>query len=175
MRVANIDKNMTIKVELIDTATKKAVLTDTFSATGFKQFRIGEGKYELKVSIEKANGNSKYEISLLMPEVVTYEFLDKEVPLTEAPTEAPADTQTDAQTDAQTDTQTDAQTDAQTDTQAGTTIITYTVVSGDSLSRIAAKYLGDGARWREIYNMNKKVIGSNPDLIYPGQVFEIKK
>jgi len=50
---------------------------------------------------------------------------------------------------------------------------TYTVKSGDSLWAIAKQLLGDGSRWKEIYNANTGVIGSNPDLIYPGQVFRI--
>lgn len=47
---------------------------------------------------------------------------------------------------------------------------TYTVKSGDCLWNIAKKYLGSGAKYTEIYNLNKKVIGSNPNLIYAGQV-----
>lgn len=50
---------------------------------------------------------------------------------------------------------------------------TYTVVSGDSLWKIAQKILGDGSRWREIYDLNKDTIGSNPNLIYPGQVYNL--
>lgn len=50
---------------------------------------------------------------------------------------------------------------------------TYTVKSGDSLWKIAASKLGSGSRWKEIYNANKSVIGGNPNLIYPGQVFTI--
>lgn len=46
---------------------------------------------------------------------------------------------------------------------------TYTVQSGDSLSRIAKRELGDANRWREIYELNREVIGGNPDLIHPGQ------
>ena len=53
-------------------------------------------------------------------------------------------------------------------------IITYVVVKGDNLTRIAQKFYGDGARWREIYNMNKAVIGGNPNLIYAGQVLTIR-
>ena len=49
----------------------------------------------------------------------------------------------------------------------------YTVVSGDSLWKIAATHLGSGSRWNEIYNLNKSVIGGNPNLIYPGQVFTL--
>lgn len=49
---------------------------------------------------------------------------------------------------------------------------TYTVVKGDCLWNIAKKYLGDGARYTEIYNLNKDKIKS-PNLIYPGQVLTL--
>jgi nucleoid-associated protein YgaU len=50
---------------------------------------------------------------------------------------------------------------------------TYTVKPGDSLWAIAKRILGDGSRWKEIYNANTSVIGKNPNLIYPGQVLRI--
>lgn len=52
---------------------------------------------------------------------------------------------------------------------------TYTVQSGDSLWKIAQKYLGNGNRWNEIYtyNNNKSIIGGNPNLIRAGQVLSI--
>lgn len=50
---------------------------------------------------------------------------------------------------------------------------TYTVVGGDTLWAIAKKFLGAGKRYMEIYNANKSTIGSNPSLIYPGQVLTI--
>lgn len=49
----------------------------------------------------------------------------------------------------------------------------YTVQPGDSLWAIAARVLGDGQRWPEIYDLNQGVIGSNPDLILPGQVLQL--
>lgn len=49
---------------------------------------------------------------------------------------------------------------------AGTT---YTVVSGDSLSKIAKNHYGDAAKWHQIYEANKAIIGSNPDHIEVGQ------
>lgn len=44
----------------------------------------------------------------------------------------------------------------------------YTVKSGDCLWNIAKKLLGDGTRWKEIYELNTDKI-ENPNLIYPGQ------
>lgn len=49
---------------------------------------------------------------------------------------------------------------------------TYTVKSGDCLSAIARKLTGS-ANWKALYEQNKGVIGSNPNLIYPGQVLVI--
>ena len=51
----------------------------------------------------------------------------------------------------------------------------YKVVSGDSLWKIAKKMYGDGALWGKIYNANKSVVGSNPNLIYPNQVLSIPR
>ena len=50
---------------------------------------------------------------------------------------------------------------------------TYTVDSGDNLSNIAKQELGDANRWREIYELNKDVIGKNPDLIQPGMELKL--
>ncbi|MGW7100145.1 LysM peptidoglycan-binding domain-containing protein [Streptomyces sp. NPDC054838] len=47
---------------------------------------------------------------------------------------------------------------------------TYIVKAGDSLSAIARRELGNEGRWRELYAMNKSVVGPNPDLIRPGMV-----
>ena len=49
---------------------------------------------------------------------------------------------------------------------------TYTVVTGDSLSKIARKFYGDANRWREIFAANRDQL-DNPDLIQPGQVLKI--
>lgn len=49
----------------------------------------------------------------------------------------------------------------------------YTVVSGDYLSKIARKFYGDASKWTKIYEANKQIIGKNPNLIRPGQVLTI--
>ena len=47
---------------------------------------------------------------------------------------------------------------------------TYTVVSGDNLTKIAKMF---GTTVDALYELNKGVIGSNKNLIRPGQVFKI--
>ena len=49
---------------------------------------------------------------------------------------------------------------------------THTVAQGDNLWNIARKHLGDGARWPEIHELNRDIIGS-PNLIFPGQVLRL--
>lgn len=46
----------------------------------------------------------------------------------------------------------------------------YTVKPNDTLWDIAETKLDDPIRYMELYEANADVIGSNPDLIYPGQV-----
>ena len=46
---------------------------------------------------------------------------------------------------------------------------TYTVESGDNLTKIGHKY---GLTWQQIYEANKDII-SDPDLIHPGQELKI--
>ena len=48
----------------------------------------------------------------------------------------------------------------------------YTVVAGDSLSRIAKHFYGDANKWRRIFEANTDQI-KDPDLIHPGQVLRI--
>lgn len=50
---------------------------------------------------------------------------------------------------------------------------TYTVKKGDSLWKIAQSCYGNGSNYSKIYDANSGLIGSNPNLIYPGQVLTI--
>lgn len=49
---------------------------------------------------------------------------------------------------------------------------TYTVKSGDSLSKIAKEVYGDASEWKKIHEANKAMI-PNADLIQPGQELKI--
>ena len=49
---------------------------------------------------------------------------------------------------------------------------TYTVVSGDTLSKIAKSMYGDANKWQKIYEANTDII-KDPNMIRPGQVLKI--
>jgi LysM repeat protein len=45
--------------------------------------------------------------------------------------------------------------------------VIYSVVAGDSLSKIAGVHSVDGG-WKQLYKDNRKAVGSDPSLIHPG-------
>ena len=49
---------------------------------------------------------------------------------------------------------------------------TYTVQSGDTLSKIAKEMYGDAGKYQQIFEANKPML-SDPDKIYPGQVLRV--
>ena len=51
-------------------------------------------------------------------------------------------------------------------------VSTYTVKSGDTLSKIAKEHLGDANAYMKIFDANKDQL-SDPDKIKPGQVLKI--
>lgn len=55
---------------------------------------------------------------------------------------------------------------------AGTSGKTYTVKSGDTLSKIAREHLGDANAFMTIFNANKDQL-TDPDKIKPGQVLKL--
>ncbi|GEM_PF-1575577 len=50
---------------------------------------------------------------------------------------------------------------------------TYTVQSGETLSAIAGKILGNPSRWKEIYTLNRDLIGANPNQIRAGLTLKL--
>jgi len=48
----------------------------------------------------------------------------------------------------------------------------YTVVKGDTLSKIAKEHYGDANKYPQIFEANKPML-KHPDKIYPGQVLRI--
>ncbi|MBN1998034.1 peptidoglycan-binding protein LysM [candidate division KSB1 bacterium] len=50
----------------------------------------------------------------------------------------------------------------------------YTIVKGDTLSKIAKRYYGNAMKYPVIFEANREVI-KDPDLIYPGQQIRIPK
>ena len=50
----------------------------------------------------------------------------------------------------------------------------YTVVSGDTLGKIAKQHLGASSKYVQIFEANKPML-SDPNKIYPGQVLRIPK
>ncbi len=58
--------------------------------------------------------------------------------------------------------------------QAGAAQTMHTVKKGDTLSKLAAKYLGDAKRYPEIFKANQPML-TNPDQIDVGQVLRIPK
>jgi LysM repeat protein len=55
---------------------------------------------------------------------------------------------------------------------AGASGTTYTVKSGDTLSKIAKEHLGDANAYMKIFDANKDQL-TDPDKIKPGQVLKI--
>lgn len=52
------------------------------------------------------------------------------------------------------------------------TLQTYTVVKGDTLSKISRQFYGNANKWRRIFEANTDQL-DNPDRIKPGQVLKI--
>ena len=49
---------------------------------------------------------------------------------------------------------------------------TYTVASGDTLSKISKQFYNDANQWQRIFDANRDIL-SNPDRIFPGQKLRI--
>lgn len=54
----------------------------------------------------------------------------------------------------------------------GTSLRTYVVRKGDTLSGIAEAELGAQDRWRELFDANRDVL-DDPDCVHAGQVLQL--
>ena len=66
----------------------------------------------------------------------------------------------------------DVQSGASSTAPAATAYQTYEVKSGDSLSRIAKHFYGNGNAWKLIFEANTDVL-KDPNKIFPGQKLKI--
>ncbi len=51
--------------------------------------------------------------------------------------------------------------------------VTYVVQPGDTLAAIARRVYGDAAAWRSVYDLNKEVIGPDPDRLPLGVILKL--
>src|SRR6476660_1037575 len=58
---------------------------------------------------------------------------------------------------------------------APTAPVYYTVRPGDSLSSIAKAQFGDATKWRELYQLNRSVVGNDPSHLVVGEVLTLVK
>lgn len=70
------------------------------------------------------------------------------------------------------DVQSGSSSEAMSEEEATSTATEYTVVAGDTLSRIAKRHYGDASKWPAIFHANRELI-KNPDLIQTGWVLTL--
>lgn len=51
--------------------------------------------------------------------------------------------------------------------------ISYTIKTGDTLWNLAKRYLGDGAQYTRLYELNRDVIGNDPSILVAGTVITL--
>jgi nucleoid-associated protein YgaU len=68
----------------------------------------------------------------------------------------------------------DVQSGSSSTAPAAVSYETYEVKSGDSLSKIAKKKLGDANAWKKIFEANQDIL-KDPNKIFPGQKLKIPK
>lgn len=87
----------------------------------------------------------------------------------ETETAAPADAKAEAAAPAPADVQAEAAPAPPRETEE------YVVQKGDSISKIARKFYGDGRKYMPIIKANEAILKGNPNRIYPGMKLAIPK
>ncbi len=100
--VADADGILTLTVSGLAKATILVTVSDStgevfsesFAANGTKEFWVAQGDCRVDVTIVQGSGNAKFNLALLMPEVIEVEFAEDEVPLDDMPFAPPPDAAT---------------------------------------------------------------------------------
>lgn len=166
------NSNIVSILEAITGSEKGADLSKVDLAEAAGEYLADIGLSEEEAAALKDNLSKDYELPAPAEEP------GEEEPAEETPAEEPEEQpagepapSTPSSEDAPAAAETPAQPEASEDA-SNRDVKPYTVVSGDCLWNIAYKLYGSGARWTEIYELNKETV-KNPEMIYIGQVLTV--
>jgi len=196
-RATSVDNKSAYTVAVRNAATGVTVYTSKFTAVGGTQFWVDEGTYNIVVTMTEGNGNCKYGISVVTPEVMYVTFHEEEVAL-----DFPIDMflidlgmsmdelfDMDYTKDEMYACMLENGYSFAAMIEFGFTLeeliaygditaeeaallspapTTHTVVRGDTLWGISRHYYGTGTRWQDIRDANRDVIGRDPYSLIPG-------
>lgn len=172
------NSNIVSILEAITGSEKGADLSEVDLAKAAEEYLADIGLSEEEAAALKDNLSKDYDLT----EEPVEEPAEEEPAAAAAPAEEPAQepaeepveepvASTPSSEDAPAAAETPAQPEASEDA-SNRDVKPYTVVSGDCLWNIAYKLYGSGARWTEIYELNKETV-KNPEMIYIGQVLTV--
>lgn len=165
-----IPKRSTEQADEIETLTTGGDGTGRPQRQRVRMVTVKEGQTVSAIAYEQLGAANKYPLIMAVnPELEKPEHLRAGMKL-RIPAEDTARLIEEAET-ALAAGQGDTQPDAQPDFPPAETN-TYTVKSGDNLTKIAKKMLGDGNRYDEIYQVNKDKL-SSPDAVQVGMVLKM--
>lgn len=167
------NSNIVSILEAITGSEKGADLSEVDLAKAAGEYLADIGLSEEEAAALKDNLSKDYELPAPAEEPGEEEPAEEPeeqpagepAPSTPSSEDAPAAAETPAE-------EAPAQPEEQPADDAARDVTSYTVVSGDCLWNIAYKLYGSGARWTEIYELNKETV-KNPEMIYIGQVLTV--
>ena len=171
------NSNIVSILEAITGSEKGADLSEVDLAKAAEEYLVDIGLSEEEAAALKDNLSKDYELPAPAEEPGEEEPAAAAAPA-EEPAQEPAEepveepvASTPSSEDAPAAAEAPAQPEASEDA-SNRDVKPYTVVSGDCLWNIAYKLYGSGARWTEIYELNKETV-KNPEMIYIGQVLTV--